>query len=147
MRQCCCWCDSAVDVMQQHCWSCDSAVVDVTALLIMRQFCGWCNGAVHMMWQCHGWRRAAVDMMWQHCWSCISAVVDATVLPTSCNSTVDHATVPSLMWRHCWCDARALSIMLSHDWQRCHVIGSTVTCTTAMLCNWQQSCSMDSVLP
>jgi hypothetical protein len=34
-----CW--SLLSIMQQHCWSCNIAVVDVTALLT------WCNSAVN----------------------------------------------------------------------------------------------------
>ncbi len=56
---------------------------------------------------------SALLIMQQWCRSCDSAVIDVSVLLTSCNSTVDHATVPPLMWQHCidvtvlltWCDS------------------------------------------
>jgi hypothetical protein len=41
MWQCCPWCVGAVNVMQQHCWSCNSAVVDVKTLSMS------CDSTVH----------------------------------------------------------------------------------------------------
>ncbi len=84
----CWWRDSAVNVKQQHCWSCDSAGLDGTVLLIMWQCRCWCDGAVAMM-----------RFMWQR------------FMCDSCDSTVDHATVPLLMSQCCRHDATVLSIM------------------------------------
>jgi hypothetical protein len=119
MRQCCWSCDSAsdgtVNMMWQRCWSSNSDILDVLALLT------WCDSAVDhatvllllrwrrrrdvtvlsIMQQCHCWCVGAVDVTQQRSWSCISAV--------------NHVTVPLLMWQHCWHDVTALLIR-----QQCH---------------------------
>jgi hypothetical protein len=161
--------------MQQHCRSCDSSAVDVTALST------WCGSTVDMMrqhyqrdvtalsitWQrCRSfdsavvdvtalsmWCDSAVDVMWQHCRSCDSAVDhatvpslmwqhcwhDATALSTWCDSAVDHATVPSLMWQHRQRDVTVLSIM----WQCCRSCGSAVDRATVPSVMWQH-CQRDA---
>ncbi len=107
--QCCCWCDGTVDVIWQHCRSCNSALVNVMALLT------WCDSTID--------HEITVPLLM--CWR---RQCDSTVL-----LPVDHGEVLLLMRRHCWRDAIALLIMLWHDWQHCHLINSsTVTCSTAI---------------
>jgi hypothetical protein len=66
---------TALSIMRQSCWSCNSAVADVTVLLT------WCDSAV-------------ADVTVLSTW-CDSAVVDVTLLSTQCNSTADCVTVLS----------------------------------------------------
>ncbi len=144
MQQCHHSCVSAVDVMRQRRRSCNSAVVDVTALLtwcdsavdhvtalsIMRQCRLWCDSTVDMMRQLC-WRDAtALAIVWQRCHSCDSAIIDVTALSTWCDSAVDHVTALSIMWQcRRWCDStvdmmrqlcRRDATALAIVWQRCH---------------------------
>ncbi len=72
-----------------------------------------------MCWRCPC--DATVLLIMQHCCQSCNSAVDVLALSTGCDSAVDHAVT--------WLTA------LSRDWQHCQVIGNTVTCSTAMLCN------------
>ncbi len=138
MQQCCCWCDSTVNVMRQHCWSCDSdrqccrscdsAIIDVTALST------WCDWAVDLVTALSTWCDSAVDhvtalsIMWQHCPSRDSAIVDVMALSTWCNIAVNHATVLSYDWQCC----HITSTVPSHQQRHCCMINSAVTWLSAL---------------
>jgi hypothetical protein len=163
-----CWVQTPLyGFLNQHCWSCYSAVVDVLVLST------WCNSTVVDV--------SALSLMCQHCrhdgtslflmcqrcqrdatvlWLSNSAVIDVTALSMwsssavdhapvlsimcqhcqSCDSTVNRVPVPPLMWLHCWHDATAPSIMLSHAQQLCCAIDNKVIQRTGSLPNWQWWC-------
>jgi hypothetical protein len=128
MWQCRCWYDGTVDVMRQHCRSCNSPVIDMLALTTYQQCYSSCNSAViGVFLRC--WRDATVPSIILHrCRSCDSAIVDVTALSMWCDSAVSHATVPSFMCWHCWSDATVLSSI----WQPCQSCDSPVVDVMAL---------------
>ncbi len=95
MWQHCRSCDRTVDVMQQSCWSCNSAVIDVTALLT------WCDSIVDHR-------------------SCDSAVDHATVLSFmwQCRRINDGTVAWTTALLHDWQCCCITLTALSHVWRR-----------------------------
>jgi hypothetical protein len=123
-------------IMQQHCWSRDSAILDVTALSTWCASAGWSSNsaildvtALSTWCASTGWSSdsAVLDVLTLLTWgdSAVNQstalliirqpIIDVTALSTRCNSAVDHLPVPLLM---CWCcqhDATVPAIM-----RQCH---------------------------